>query len=285
MKKAHFAWKGRPGRTGPLDRLPQPRGLARAEDEAGPVPGRIPASRRVAPCRRRGRLGWALALAAVFALSCPPEVLARAGGGRAHGGGILLLILLPILLIYAWYVNRRINQKKALTEQAMTRMAAKDRAWDELALEAFVREDFFRIERAWCEQDYAALRARLTETLFAEWKAQLDLMASQGRKDVLENLSLEQVRFVEAKDYPGKNRDEFTVCLDASATDYTIDAAGTIVASNAPNARARARKQKQQAPFREFWTYHRKEQGWALAAIAQSGQWGESVDAPIVEEG
>jgi predicted lipid-binding transport protein (Tim44 family) len=230
-------------------------------------------------------LAPALVLAALFALAWPPEVFARAGGGHHGGGGLLYIIVLPFVIIYAWYVNKRINEKKRLTEEAMTRMAAKDPAWEESKIEAFVREDFIRIEKAWCDKDYVTLHKRLTEGLFQEWKAQLHLMSSQGHRNVMENLSLEQVRFVEAKDYRVKDRDEFTVCLDASATDYTIDADGKIVDSNAASRRARVRKQKQQSSFREFWTYHRKGQDWLLAAVDQSGQWSKSVDAPIVEEG
>jgi hypothetical protein len=249
------------------------------EQDKAPVPSRVDR------CPRPRKLASALAWVALLALTCPSEVFARAGGGRNGGGGIVFLILLPILIIYAWYVNRRINEKKKLTEQAMTRMAAKDPAWDEPKLEAFVREDFLRIENAWCDKDFRTLRERLAGDLFKEWKEQLDLMATQGHRNVMENLSLQQVRFVEAKDYPGKDRDEFTVCLDASATDYTMDAAGKIVDSNTSSRRARVNKEKRQTSFREFWTYHRKGQVWLLAAVDQSGQWSKLVGAPIVEEG
>jgi predicted lipid-binding transport protein (Tim44 family) len=221
---------------------------------------------------------------ALFALACPPEVFARAGGGVNGVGGLLVIILLPFLVIYAWYVNKRINEKKKLTENAMTRMAAKDPAWDERKLEAFVREDFYRIERAWCDKDFPTLRQRLDEGIFKEWKEQLDLMASKGFRNVMLNPSLTQVRFVEAKDYPAKDRDEFTVCLDAIATDYTVDGAGNIVASNTASRRARIKKEPQKQSFREFWTYRRKGQDWALAAVDQWEQWSKSVDAPIVEE-
>ena len=71
-------------------------------------------------------------------MACPLAAFARAGGGgNGHGGGILYLILLPPLLIYAWYVNRRINEKKRLTEAALSHMAAKDPMWDETRLAAF----------------------------------------------------------------------------------------------------------------------------------------------------
>jgi len=232
----------------------------------------------------RRKYAGAAAFVALLAVACPPEVFARAGGGRHGGGGLLMIILLPFLLIYSFYINRPITEKKKLTEDAMTRMAAKDAAWDERKLEAFVREDFYRIENAWCDKDFPTLRERLDEGLLSEWKAQLDLMASQGLRNVVLDPSLTQVRFVEAKDYPAKNRDEFTVCLDAIATDYTVDGAGNIVDSNTSSRRARAKKEPRRQSFREFWTYHRKGQEWVLAAIDQSGQWSKSVDAPIVEE-
>ncbi|MGD0412824.1 MAG: Tim44-like domain-containing protein [Verrucomicrobiota bacterium] len=228
----------------------------------------------------------ALAFVILFALTCPPEVFARAGGGGNSGLGTwMMILLLPFLIIYAWYVNKRINEKKELTEQAITRMAASDPAWDERKLEAFVREDFFVIEKAWCDFDYATLQTRMEEGLFATWQKQLEAMASLGQRNVMEDLLLNEVRFVEAKDYQEKDRDEFTVCLDASAVDYTIDAAGKIVESNTSSRRAKANKEKRENSFREFWTYHRHGQVWKLAVIDQSAGWSKAVDAPIVEEG
>lgn len=55
-----------------------------------------------------------------------PEALARAGGGRHHGVGMVYLLLLPFLILYAWYVNRRINQKKEQTDALVDKLSEKD---------------------------------------------------------------------------------------------------------------------------------------------------------------
>ncbi len=226
-----------------------------------------------------------LAIFLLISLTAVPEALARAGGGRNGGGGIVYLILAPFIIAYGMYVNRRINQKKQQTEAAMARMAAKDAAWDETKLEAFVRTDFLRIQRAWCAKDRATLRARLTGSLLDNWLEQLAELQAQGHTNVMENLTLAQIRFVEAKDYAGTERDEFTVCLDARAVDYTVDAAGEIVDSNATSRRARANKTKQEASFREFWTYYRKDEDWLLAKVDEADHWSDITNEPNVEAG
>jgi hypothetical protein len=233
------------------------------------------------------RIARLLVPAVALVIAFAPDALARAGGGRNGGGsGILYLILLPFFIAYALYVNHRINKKRKQTEAAIGRMAAKDSAWEKEKLEVMVREDFFVIEQAWCDRNYALLQGRLGPELFGEWHAQLEAMRKQGHSNVMEGLSLQSVRFVDAKDYPGADRDEFEVCIDASAVDYTIDEkTGGIVDSNTGSRRAAANKEKKRESFREFWTYRRQGSIWRLRRIGQSSAWKEAVQADIVEQG
>jgi predicted lipid-binding transport protein (Tim44 family) len=211
-----------------------------------------------------------------------PYALARAGGGRNGGGGILYLILLPFLIVYAWYVNRRINKKKLETEQLLNTISQKDPAWNEPKLEAHVRQTFFQIQEAWSKQDLARLQSLLHPQLFSEWKAKIELMQSNDERNIMEDLMVDDVRLVEARNYRDKERDIFTACIDAWATDYTIRKNGDIVSSNTRSGRKAA---KEQEAFREFWTYERHEEKWLLLRIDQDKDWKKSVDAELVNEG
>ena len=211
-------------------------------------------------------------------------VFARAGGGRNGGGGILGVILMPFIMIYAWYVNRRINQKKTQADAMLQRIAKKDPVWDESHLENIVRTTFFDIENAWCGQNLEALKSLLDAPLFAEWKAQVDALKEKGQRNVMDALALNGVRIVEVKNYRDHNRDAFTVCLDAEATDYTVDSSGQVTDSNTGSRRKQANREKSHESFREFWTYERRDDHWRLQRVDQSGAWRDSVDAPLVDE-
>ena len=213
-----------------------------------------------------------------------PYALARAGGGRNGGGGILYLILIPYLIVHAWYINRRINQKKQETGRLLNTLSQNDTAWNEADLEVHVRQTFFQIEKAWCEQDLGLLQSLLHPQLLSEWKAQIELMQSNGERNVMEDLVLENVRIVDAQNYRDKERDTFAACIDAAATDYTVGKNGEIVSSNTASRRKQASKEKSQELFREFWTYQRHEEKWLLLRIDQSKDWKKSVDAALINE-
>ena len=225
-----------------------------------------------------------LKLMILFALASP-YALARAGGGGNGGGGLLLtLILLPFAIAYALYMNHRINKKKKATERLLNTLSQDDPAWKEADLEAHTRQTFLQIEVAWCKQDLAQLESLLHPQLFSEWKAQIELMQSNGERNVMENLRIENVRLVEAENYRDKEEDIYTACIDAKAADYTIGANGEIVSSNTGSRRKKANKEKSEEGFREFWTYERHDEKWLLLRVDQWDDWKKSVDAELVDE-
>jgi hypothetical protein len=224
-----------------------------------------------------------LKLMILFALTSP-YALARAGGGGNGGGGLITLILLPFAIAYVLYVNHRINKKKKVTEQLLNTLSQDDPAWKEENLEEYARQTFFQIEEAWCKQDFAQLESLLHPELFSEWKAQIELMQSNGERNVMENLRIVNVRLVEAQNYRDKEKDIFTACIDAMAADYTIDANGEIVSSNTGSRRKKANKEKSDEAFCEFWTYERHDEKWLLLRVDQWNDWKKSVDAELVDE-
>ncbi len=224
-----------------------------------------------------------LKLMILFALASP-YALARAGGGGNGGGGLLYLILLPFLIAYALYINHRVNKKKKVTEQLLNTLSQNDPAWKEEDLEAHTRQTFLQIEEAWCKQDLAQLESLLHPELFTEWKAQIELMQSNGERNVMENLRIDNVRLVEAQNYRDKEKDIYTACIDAKAADYTVGANGEIVSSNTGSRRKKANKEKSEEAFCEFWTYERHEEKWLLLRVDQMKDWKKSVDAELVDE-
>jgi predicted lipid-binding transport protein (Tim44 family) len=219
-----------------------------------------------------------------FALASPYAMARAGGGGNGGGGGLLYLILLPFAIAYAAYINHRINKKKKATEQLLNTLSQSDPVWKEENLEEYARQSFFQIEEAWCKQDFAQLESLLRPELFSEWKAQIELMQSNGERNVMDGLRIDHVRLVEAQNYRDKEKDIFTACIDATATDYTVDANGEVVSSNTGSRRKQANKQKSQEAFREFWTYERHGDNWLLQRVDQAKEWKKLVNEELVDE-
>ncbi len=83
-------------------------------------------------------------------------------------------------------------------------------------LESHVRTTFFEIQRAWTAQDLPALQKLLDPTLFAEWKAQIEMLQSQGGRNVMEDLALDQARIIEVKNFRDDDQDSFTEAISTA---------------------------------------------------------------------
>jgi predicted lipid-binding transport protein (Tim44 family) len=117
---------------------------------------------------------------------------------------------------------------------------------------AFSMDDFVRrvntaflaLQDAWCKQNLDAGRAFLSPGAYFSWRAQLETLAAEGRRDVMENiavLAIEPVRIVH-----GRVFDDLTVRIDAAAADFEIDQQGKIVFGD-----------RTVRPFTEEWTFQR----------------------------
>jgi hypothetical protein len=229
-------------------------------------------------------LGVFLVLAA-SAFPLVPEALARAGGGRnGGGGGILTLILLPFFLVYAWYKNKRIKDKNVQAEALLAKLALKDPIWQESRVLAAASKNFLDVQKAWCDQELPRLRDLLHPDLYGVWAQEVSDLQAKGWTNKMDRLTIKAMRVVEVQNYRDDAKDGFTVCVDAAAEDYTVDRSGTIVESNASNDDKRAAKQKSFDPFREFWTYRRRGDGWVLLRVDDDGEWSATVNAPLINE-
>jgi predicted lipid-binding transport protein (Tim44 family) len=107
-----------------------------------------------------------------------------------------------------------------------------------------VNTAFLALQDAWCKQNLDAGRAFLSPGAYFSWRAQLETLAAEGRRNVMENIvvrAIEPVRIVH-----GRVFDDLTVRITAAAADYEIDQQGKIVFGD-----------RTVRPFIEEWTFQR----------------------------
>lgn len=115
------------------------------------------------------------------------------------------------------------------------------------ALQAFqdrAKAAFLALQDAWCKQNLDAGRAFLSPGAYFAWAAQLETLAAQQRRNVMENLEVRGVEPVQI--VHGRVFDDLTVRISAAAADYEIDPAGKIVFGD-----------RTVRPFSEDWTFQR----------------------------
>jgi len=90
-----------------------------------------------------------------------------------------------------------------------------------------VRTAFLALQDAWCRQNLDAGRAFLSPGAYFTWSAQLETMAAEGRRNIMENLSVLRIDPVQI--VHGRVFDDLTVRVSASAVDFEVDKENRIV--------------------------------------------------------
>ena len=120
--------------------------------------------------------------------------------------------------------------------------ADKDFALD--MLRGRVKTAFLALQDAWCKQKLDAGRAFMSPGAYFTWSAQLETMAAEGRRNVMENLSVRAIQPVRI--IHGRVFDDLTVRISAAAADFEVDQSGKIVFGD-----------RSVRPFVEDWTFQR----------------------------
>ena len=129
-------------------------------------------------------------------------------------------------------------------EQGFRGLKAADPAFSQDAFLVRVRSAFLALQDAWCKQNLDGGRAFLSPGAYFTWRAQLETLAAEGRRNVMEHISvqhLEPVLIVH-----GRVFDDITVRVSASAADFEVDQGNHIVFGD-----------RLVRPFTEDWTFQR----------------------------
>jgi hypothetical protein len=128
--------------------------------------------------------------------------------------------------------------------QGIATLQAADAAF---AMDAFltrVRTGFLALQEAWCRQNLETGRAFLSPGAYFAWRAQLETMALEGRRNVMENLAVESIQPLRI--VHGRVFDDLTVRIAAACADYEVDKDGKIVFGD-----------RTVRGFTEEWTFQR----------------------------
>jgi predicted lipid-binding transport protein (Tim44 family) len=128
--------------------------------------------------------------------------------------------------------------------EGVANLKAADPAFSFDAFRTRVRTAFLALQDAWCKQNLEAGRAFLSPGAYFAWRAQLETMAAEGRRNVMENLEVQKIE--PTRIVHGRVFDDLTVRIIAASADYEVDQNGKIAFGD-----------KTVRPFTEEWTFQR----------------------------
>jgi predicted lipid-binding transport protein (Tim44 family) len=123
-------------------------------------------------------------------------------------------------------------------------LRAADPAFSIDAFRVRVRAAFAALQDAWCRQNLDAGRAFLSPGAYFTWRTQLETLAAEGRRNVMEQINvhaIEPILIVHGRVY-----DDITVRVSAAAADFEVDKDNRIVFGD-----------RVVRPFTEDWTFQR----------------------------
>jgi predicted lipid-binding transport protein (Tim44 family) len=132
----------------------------------------------------------------------------------------------------------------ASVEEGVANLRASDPGFEMDAFRGRVKVAFRALQDAWCAQNLDAGRAFLSPGAYFTWRAQLETMAAEGRRNVMEQLIVQRIDPVMI--VHGRVFDDITVRIVASAADFEVDAGNKIVFGD-----------RTVRPFTEDWTFQR----------------------------
>lgn len=212
-------------------------------------------------------------------------VWARAGGGGSGGGGgggggsfsshsygsstaggssniglVSLIFIVAVIWIIGRVIRRSLKSKKQneIAKQVISAAATQDVAWQEDVLLARAKEVFYQFQKAWSENNVAVMQTLLTPEYFKRMVLELNVLKNQGRRNIMESVSLISLKVNAAQDSADNNQDKFTVELTASAKDKLLDVIKDEVLY------------VDSSLFIEYWTFKRINDIWYLDIIKQS---------------
>ena len=185
------------------------------------------------------------------------------GGGGGGAFGIICLIVILAIVYYA-VIRPRMGGLSSYDpgyapapsagpgvpepSAGIAEIQANDPAFNEQNFLDRAQAAFFQLQKAWQDRNVDEGRAYMSPGLYQSWKAQVDQMTAQHKKNILENLFIQGMHIARAGH--DANFDQITVRIDASAMDYEVDdQTGKEVFA--------VGGKKADRPFTEYWTFER----------------------------
>jgi predicted lipid-binding transport protein (Tim44 family) len=128
--------------------------------------------------------------------------------------------------------------------QGIAALQAADPAFSPDAFRERVKTAFLALQDAWCKQNLDAGRAFLSPGAYFTWRTQLETLAAEGRRNVMEQSTVQRIEPILI--VHGRVYDDITVRIAAAAADFEVDKDNRIVFGD-----------RVVRPFTEDWTFQR----------------------------
>ncbi len=158
------------------------------------------------------------------------------------------------------FAPQSVEPVKTSLEEGLEIIRIADSGFDTDYFVEIASDVFFKVQAGWMRRDVSSYRHLLGEQLASEYETQFSEMTSKGEINKLENISIRNVKIVDAGSENGE--DFVTVLFTANLLDYTVDdKTGDLISGS----------DTEPVKFAEEWSWARPlgTQDWKLEGIEE----------------
>jgi hypothetical protein len=152
--------------------------------------------------------------------------------------------------------------KAKATEKLLTELSQADPAFEINQLKSTVSTAFLTLQKCWQARNYEQMSPFASPAMAANHQHQIESMRRNHEINCIENVNINEIRFVHLQHLPDQNLNTFTAVIEATAKDFYVN----------DQTQAFIRGDASPEPFQEFWRFQRLQDRWLLTDIEQAAE-------------
>ncbi len=200
---------------------------------------------------------------------------ASSGSGASRGGFLWKLVVLIIWAVYTVVVSFILFFKSTRSNRIIGWAFKQDGIWDANKMREHAKSIFFKMQNAWMERDMNDVKDFVSTDLYEDYKQQLSDMRKQKRKNILEAITVLDVKIISSEDFNDNSKDSFIAYIKGSMIDYSKDEMTGNVVENT---------EKKEATFKDNYHFIRSGNKWLLNYIDNDVTIGDLLSAKNYKE-
>lgn len=166
--------------------------------------------------------------------------------------GLIALIIYSIVLSYLYFIkNKKSNKSLILASN-------RDSIWNLEEIKKHTFDVFCKTQKAWENRSLGTIKSIISKELYGDLDEKISNLRKEGRKNILEEITVNQITLLSCIDFKDNTKDEFMVQIDGQMIDYTIDDKSLTIIEN---------ENKSMSGFTDCYQFIRKENKWILNKI------------------
>lgn len=192
-------------------------------------------------------------------------------------GGSLGIVFAICVIVGVWSgwsaaffgVWDKLRERAKKTKNRIDIAEQADAAWNEEMMLQIVESTFYQFQSDWSNHNIASIQTYLEPSYARHISLQLQILTELGRRNQMSDVSIQQMHIIDMHDSVDNTVDQFTVAIEAKATDILLD------------TKTNTQLYVDRRAFTEYWVFLRgvdTTTPWILKSIRQTTEHASSYE-------